>query len=122
MVGAITPKGTLHVEMLSEFTCKEILPGQPLSRTLPERIVKYVDAMGSVFAKAGDLVLLALYIEDSQPVTITRLVDSLGLLQPTVSMSVTALVTEADRPAHLALRSPLRAPSVRRSLPRALER
>lgn len=94
VVCAITPKGTLHVEMLSELTCKEILPGQPLSRALPERIVKYVDAMGSVFAKAGDLVLLALYVEDSQPFTITRLVDSLGLLQPTVSMSVAALVTE----------------------------
>ncbi len=94
VVCAITPEGIRYVEMLSELTCNEIQPGQPLSRTLPERIVKYVDAMGSTFAKAGDLVLLAMYAEDAQPVTVTRLVDALGLLQPTVSMSVSSLVAE----------------------------
>ena len=94
VVCAVTPKGALHVEEISSLTCKEILPGQPLSRTQPERIVKYVDALGSVFAKAGDLVLLAMYLEDSGPVTITGLVDELGLLQPTVSMSVSSLVAE----------------------------
>lgn len=94
VVCIITPEGSDCVDKLSELTCKEILPGQPLSRTLPERIVKYVDAMGSVFAKAGDLVLLAMYAEDAQPVTVTRLVEALGLLQPTVSMSVSSLVLE----------------------------
>lgn len=94
VVCIITPEGSSCVEKLSDLTCKEILPGQPLSRTLPERIIKYVDAMGSIFAKAGDLVLLAMYAEDSQPVTVTRLVEALGLLQPTVSMSVSSLVLE----------------------------
>ncbi|MCI1667502.1 MAG: MarR family transcriptional regulator [Olsenella sp.] len=94
VVCIITPGGSSCVEKLSDLTCKEILPGQPLSRTLPERIIKYVDAMGSIFAKAGDLVLLAMYAEDSQPVTVTRLVEALGLLQPTVSMSVSSLVLE----------------------------
>ncbi len=94
VVCSITPEGARFVDMVSERTCKEILPGQPLSRTLPERIVKYVDAMGSTFAKAGDLVLLAMLAEDAQTVTITRLVDALGLLQPTVSMSVSSLVAE----------------------------
>lgn len=94
VVCAITAEGSRCVDRISAHTCDEILPGQPLSRTLPERIVKYVDAMGSVFAKAGDLVLLAMRVEDSQPVTVTRLVDVLGLLQPTVSMSISALVRE----------------------------
>ncbi len=48
--------------------------------------------MGSVFCKAGDLVLLGIYAADSDALTIMQLVDALGLLQPTVSMSVSSLV------------------------------
>ena len=57
-------------------------------------MLKYVDAMGSFFCKAGDLVLLGLRSLEGESATIMKLVDVLGLLQPTVSMSVASL---ADR-------------------------
>ncbi|WP_444328406.1 MarR family transcriptional regulator, partial [Paratractidigestivibacter sp.] len=65
-----------------------------LSRTSAERICKYVDAMGSIFCKAGDLVLLGLYSAEADELTIMQLVDVLGLLQPTVSMSVSSLAEQ----------------------------
>ena len=76
---------------LAELTRAQIPTGRALSRTSAERILKYVDAMGSFFCKAGDLVLLGLYASDEEPLTIMQLVDALGLLQPTVSMSVASL-------------------------------
>ena len=77
---------------LARLTCAQIPSGYALSRTTPERILKYVDAMGSFFCKAGDLVLLGLYASESDSLTIMQIVDALGLLQPTVSMSVSSLV------------------------------
>lgn len=78
---------------LARLTCAQIPSGYALSRTTPERILKYVDAMGSFFCKAGDLVLLGLRSLDGESATIMRLVDALGLLQPTVSMSVASLAS-----------------------------
>jgi DNA-binding MarR family transcriptional regulator len=48
--------------------------------------------MGSVYCTAGELVMLALYVDEAEQSTVTSLVERLGLLQPTVSMSVGALV------------------------------
>ena len=91
VVCSISEAGREAVVELSGLTRAQIPNGKALSRTSPERICKYVDAMGSVFCKAGDLVLLGIYASDEDSMTIMQLVDALGLLQPTVSMSVSSL-------------------------------
>lgn len=94
VVCSVSERGRQRALELASLTCAHIPSGRALSRTTPERILKYVDAMGSFFCKAGDLVLLGLRSLEGEPATIMRLVETLGLLQPTVSMSVAAL---ADR-------------------------
>ena len=79
---------------LAGLTRTQIPTGKALSRTSAERICKYADAMGSIFCKAGDLVLLGLYSAEADELTIMQLVDVLGLLQPTVSMSVSSLAEQ----------------------------
>ncbi|MDM8271205.1 MarR family transcriptional regulator [Thermophilibacter provencensis] len=91
VVCSISEKGREHVMELASLTRGQIPTGRALSRTSPERVVKYVDAMGSLFCKAGDLVLLGLLSAESESLTIMQIVEALGLLQPTVSMSVTSL-------------------------------
>lgn len=91
VVCSISEEGRAAVERLAVLTRAQIPTGAALSRTSPERICKYVDAMGSVFCKAGDLVLLGIYSSGAESLTIMQLVDILGLLQPTVSMSVCSL-------------------------------
>ena len=92
VVCAISDRGREAVLELAGLTREQIPSGKALSRTSPDRICKYVDAMGSVFCKAGDLVLLGLYAAEEDSLSIMQLVDALGLLQPTVSMSVSSLV------------------------------
>lgn len=92
VVCSISERGRARVEELSDLTRAQIPTGRALSRTSAERIRKYVDAMGSLFCKAGDLVLLGLYASESDSLTIMQIVDALGLLQPTVSMSVSSFV------------------------------
>ncbi|MDO4538103.1 MAG: MarR family transcriptional regulator [Coriobacteriales bacterium] len=92
IVCTISEEGHEYVRDLSVLTRAQIPLGQPLARTAPERLCKYVDAMGSVYCTAGELVLLELYSMDKHSCTITMLVDHLGLLQPTVSMSVSSLI------------------------------
>ena len=91
VVCIITEKGVEAVEELSKLTCARIAPGQALSRTSFERIVMYVDAMGALYCRAADMVLLAILDSPKDALSITEIVDALGLLQPTVSMSLTAL-------------------------------
>lgn len=91
VVCSITDAGREAVSRLSTLTRAEIQTGKSLSRTTPERICKYVDAMGAVFCKAGDLVLLGILTSEEGSLTIMELVEVLGLLQPTVSMSVSSL-------------------------------
>lgn len=91
VVCSISDAGRERVAELSALTRAQIPTGKALSRTSPERIVKYADAMGALFCKAGDLVLLGLYVAEGESLTIMEIVEALGLLQPTVSMSVSAL-------------------------------
>ena len=91
VVCTISAQGSEYVARLADLTRAQISTGRSLSRTSSERICKYVDAMGSLFCKAGDLVLLGLYAAEKDSLTIMELVDALGLLQPTVSMSVSSL-------------------------------
>ncbi len=94
VVCAITPEGSVALRELCDKTRAQIPTGKALSRTSSERMCKYVDAMGSVFCKASDLVLLGLLSSETGELTIMGLVEALGLLQPTVSMSVSGLVQE----------------------------
>ena len=50
-----------------------------------------LEAMGSVFLTAADLVVLCVDMQEG-PCGVSHLVRELGLLQPTASMSVSALV------------------------------
>lgn len=94
VVCAISDKGRRHADNLADMTRGKIGSGRALSRTSADRIKKYVDAMGSYFCKAGDLVLLGIYASEEEGLTIMQIVEALGLLQPTVSMSVSALVED----------------------------
>lgn len=94
VVCSISDSGREAADELCCLTCSQIPTGRSLSRTSPDRIRKYVDAMGGLFCKAGDLVLLGVYDSDEDSLTIMQLVGALGLLQPTVSMSVTSLEEE----------------------------
>ena len=91
VVCSVSERGRERAFELARMTCEQIPNGHALSRTTPQRLLKYVDAMGAFFCKAGDLVLLGLRSLEGEQVTIMRLVDVLGLLQPTVSMSVATL-------------------------------
>ena len=91
IVCTISPAGGEEMRRLAELTKAQIMAGQPLSRTSVDRVCKYVDAMGSMYCTAGEMILLAV-VESDESTTITTLVDKLGLLQPTVSMSVSSLV------------------------------
>lgn len=94
VVCGISEAGRAYAHELSDMTRQKIPAGRALSRTSADRIKKYVDAMGSYFCKAGDLVLLGIYASEEDDLTIMQLVEALGLLQPTVSMSVSSLVDE----------------------------
>ena len=91
VVCSVSAAGRARVAELASLTRAQLPTGKALSRTSPERIVKYADAMGALFCKAGDLVLLGLYAAEADALTIMQIVDALGLLQPTVSMSVASL-------------------------------
>lgn len=91
VVCAISGLGRERVRELAELTRLQIPSGRALSRTSADRIRKYVDAMGGLFCKAGDLVVLGLHSSGEGSLSIMQIVDALGLLQPTVSMSVSSL-------------------------------
>lgn len=91
VVCSISDAGRQRALELARLTREQIPAGRALSRTSAERILKYVDAMGAFFCKAGEMVLLGLYAADEDALTIMQIVDALGLLQPTVSMSVSSL-------------------------------
>ena len=94
VVCSISEEGRQYAEELADMTRAKIGAGRALSRTSADRIKKYVDAMGAYFCKAGDLVLLGIYAADEEGLTIMQIVEALGLLQPPVSMSVSALVED----------------------------
>lgn len=89
---AISEKGIEVKDHLCREVCNHIQNGAPLHRSSPERICKFIDAMGTVFCMSGDLVLLALQMSGDDSLSVSQIVRTLGLLQPTVSMSVSSLV------------------------------
>lgn len=91
---AISEKGTEVMQGLCQSVCDHIVNGAPLHRSNAARMCKFIDAMGTVFCMSGDLVLLALYMSGEEEMKVSQIVQSLGLLQPTASMSVSKLVDQ----------------------------
>ena len=91
VVCAITERGE---ERLSEL-CSEIRQvlahGKVLTRIDSTRIKQYLLAMRQYYVRASDLVLMSLALSPREGVPIALIVGALGLLQPTVSMSVQSL-------------------------------
>lgn len=92
----LTERGSEVLDELLVKICALIKPPAPLSRCVPARMCRILDAMGSVTMSAGDLVLIGLKGADEagEGATVGALVDGLGLLQPTVSMAVATLVEQ----------------------------
>lgn len=88
---SISSEGRAYVRVLAQQTLDRIAAGQPLARTSQDRLCRYVDAMGSVYCTAGELILVTILSNEDERNTVTSLVDSLGFLQPTISMSVATL-------------------------------
>ena len=88
---SITGKGRERVAELCESTRASIGPNDPLNRTTAERVKIYVSTMGAVSCDASELILLSIRVSEKGSYTVSELVNSLGLLQPTVSMSVASL-------------------------------
>lgn len=94
VVCEITDEGNEFVQEVCQSVCETMRGGTVLSRTTPQRICRYIDAMGSVSCMSGDLVLLGISMSPEGVATVSELVSALGLLQPTVSMAVSALAGE----------------------------
>lgn len=90
----ITEKGAAFIDEACGQICDILRSGSVLSRTTARRMCRYVDAMGSLSCMSGDLVLLGVLQSAEGRCTVSDLVVMLGLLQPTVSMSVASLESE----------------------------
>ena len=109
VVCAITERGE---ERLSEL-CSEIRQvlahGKVLTRIDSTRIKQYLLAMGQYYVRASDLVLMSLALSPREGVPIALIVGALGLLQPTVSMSVQSLeergLAKGDSPGAKAIKA-----------------
>jgi DNA-binding MarR family transcriptional regulator len=87
----ITKQGRAFVEEACEAIRVVLRQGTVLSRTSVRRIVRYVDAMGTVLCGSSELVVLHMYGKDESDCTIGKLARDLGFLQPTMSMAVSKL-------------------------------
>ena len=94
MVCVLTEAGHAEVKELCDETRKVNVEAHPTSRITVDRMCRSIDVMGSLNYMARDLVLLALNQTEGGALTVGALVDELGFLQPTISMSVMSLVEE----------------------------
>ena len=94
VVCEITEEGMAYLDEMVASISSVLRSGPLLSRTSTQRLRRYVDAMGALSCMSGDLVVLGILQAENGCCTVSDLVSALGLLQPTVSMSVSALVEE----------------------------
>jgi len=105
VICAISKEGLRCVEVLCERVCDKIAQGQALSRTTPRRIRSYINDMGTISCGASELILLTMSAEgEGACLPVSEIVRRLGLLQPTVSMTIESmirrgLVERCQRPA-----------------------
>ena len=91
VVCSITQKGIVELDGICGSIRQVLARGKVLTRIDEGRIKCYLLAMGQKYVQASDLVLVGLAGSDQGGAPIALLVGALGLLQPTVSMSVQAL-------------------------------
>ena len=91
VVCTITEKGEARLAELCSEIRQVLAHGKVLTRIDSVRIKQYLLAMGQYYVQASDLVLVSLAVSPREGVPIALIVGALGLLQPTVSMSVQAL-------------------------------
>lgn len=94
VVCEISETGHERVDELCVAVCDVLHGGSVLTRIESARIRRYADAMGAIYIKASNLILLAMYESDGDSMRIGRIASALGLLQPTVSMSINALIAD----------------------------
>lgn len=94
VVCVLTEAGHAEVQELCDETRKANVEAHPTSRITVDRMCRSIDVMGTINYMARDLVLLALDQTETGALTVGDLVDELGFLQPTISMSVMSLVEE----------------------------
>ena len=87
VVCVLTEAGHAEVKELCDETRKVNVEAHPTSRITVDRMCRSIDVMGSLNYMARDLVLLALNQTEGGALTVGALVDELGFLQPTISMS-----------------------------------
>lgn len=91
---SLSERGAHVLSELLRKMCDKIKPPMSLARCTPDRMGRIVNAMGVASLSSADLVLLGLMgAEGGEGLAVSDLVDSLGLLQPTVSMAVASLTT-----------------------------
>lgn len=90
----ITELGLTYIKTIASEMQHVLSTGVVLSRIDADRVLRYVDAIGSIAFKTSDLILLDLSIHASEDISITDLVEHLVLIQPTVSMAVKSLEQE----------------------------
>lgn len=93
VICALTEEGARLVSDSCAAIVSILREGSILSRTNPNRVCRYIDTMGSLSCMAGDLILLGVHQHEDRA-TVGSLVSMLGLLQPTVSMSVSSLAAD----------------------------
>lgn len=86
----LSEKGKEVIDELCAQTRSELVH-QHTKRLTLNHVRRYVNVMGSFDVLARDLVLLALYANRNEHSSVASLVKLLGLLQPTVSISVANL-------------------------------
>ena len=86
---SISAKGERTLSELLEKSCRYASKGEHLSRIKPDRMLAYADAMGTLSLGAAELTLMVLL--ERGPLTVSGLVEALGVLQPTASMAVMRL-------------------------------
>lgn len=94
VVCAMSETGADAVNDLCERVKAELLRERSSSRMTIDRLRRSIDVMGAVSYMARDLVLVALSNRDDKTGSIGQLVDEIGFLQPTISMSTATLVRE----------------------------
>jgi DNA-binding MarR family transcriptional regulator len=91
VVCSITEDGSLHARRTCGDICEVLHEGPVLSRTMSQRVMAYVRAMGTLSLPSGDLALLAIARHGEDGASIGSVVEELGMLQPTISMSISTL-------------------------------
>lgn len=91
VVCSITASGRSELDMLCSGIRQVLARGKKLTRIEEGRIKRYLLTMGQHYIQAAGLILVGLYVNSRDGVPISLLVGALGLLQPTVSMSVQEL-------------------------------